>query len=103
MILQFSKPLDPASLESRVRVRYERGGAARAVPRVVQHYRARNRALVVTPEPAPPPRTEVVVELLEGIIDVDGRALLPRREARDPGEDPLPAGVADRVRFRSAP
>lgn len=103
MILQFSKPLDPSSLESRVRVRYERGGAASAAPRVVQHYRASNRALVVTPDPAPPPRTDVVVELLEGIIDVDGRALLARPGARDAGEDALPAGVVDRVRFRSGP
>lgn len=103
MILQFSKPLDPRSLESRIRVRYERGGIATAVPRVVHRYRDRNRALVVTPYPAPPPGTDVVVELLEGIIDVDGRALLPSPGARDPGEASLAAGVADRVRFRSAP
>jgi len=103
MILQFNKPLDPRSLESRIRVRYEQDGAATAAPRVLHQYRDRNRALVVTPYPAPPPRTEVVVELLEGIIDVDGRALLPSPGARAPGEAALTAGVVDRVRFRSGP
>ena len=87
MILQFSKSLDPRSLESRIRVRYERDGVATAAPRVDHRYRDRNRALVVMPDPAPPPRTDVVVELLEGIIDVNGRALAP----------PLV------VRFRSGP
>jgi hypothetical protein len=38
-----------------------------------------------------------VVELLEGIIDVDGRALAP-----EPGEPPTAGGVVGRVRFRSA-
>jgi len=100
MILQFNKPLDPRSLESRIRVRYEQGGVA---PRVLHQYRDRNRALVVIPDPAPPPRTDVVVELLEGIIDVDGRALVASPGSRAPGEAALTAGVVDRVRFRSGP
>jgi hypothetical protein len=98
MVLQFSKPLDPQSLEGRVRVRY---GASAPAPTVSYDYRQRYRALVITPEPPPPPGAEVVVELLEGIIDVDGRALTPRAEAGDraapPGE-----GVVDAVPFRSA-
>lgn len=102
MILQFSKPLDPRSLESRVRVRYEGGAAESAAPRVTLDYRDRNRALVLMPEPAPPPRTDVVVELLEGIIDVDGRALAPSAGAPEGGGGAGP-GVVDRVRFRSAP
>jgi hypothetical protein len=103
MILQFSKPLDPPSLEGRIRVRYERAGADTAAPRVVYRYRGRNRALLVTPDPAPPPSTDVVVELLEGIIDVDGRGLAPSPETPDAEESALPAGVVARVRFRSAP
>jgi hypothetical protein len=98
MILQFSKPLDPRSLESRVRVRYERRGVEMAAPRVGHQYRDRDRALVVIPEPAPPPRTDVVVELLDGIIDVDGRAL-----AGAAGAESLAAGVVHRERFRSGP
>jgi hypothetical protein len=96
MVLQFSKPLDPQSLEARVRVRY---GASTTAPRVDYEYRQRYRALVVTPEPPPPPGTEVVVELLEGIIDVDGRALTPRAGA---GEVAAGTGVVDAVAFRSA-
>jgi hypothetical protein len=55
---------------------------------------------VVKPDPPPPPHADVVVELLEGIIDVDGRALRPSGGARDAA---LPSGVVDRVKFRSAP
>jgi hypothetical protein len=95
MLIQFSKPLDPGSLEGRVRVRYP--GAASPVLRVLQEYRDRDRTLVVTPQPPPPAGAEVVVELLEGIIDVDGRALAP-----EPGEPPTAGGVVGRVRFRSA-
>ena len=101
MILQFSKPLDPPSLEGRVRVRY--GGGAMPAPGVTYEYRQRYRALVVLPDPPPPPGTEVMVELLEGIIDIDGRALAPALEARERSEPVVEGGVVDRVRFRSAP
>ena len=97
MILQFSKPLDPKSLESRLRVRYERAGAGDTTPAIVHHYRDRNRAVVLLPDPPPPAGTEVVVELLEGIIDVDGRALAAQSGASAEG------GIVDRVRFRSGP
>ena len=92
MILQFSKQLDPQSLESRVRVRYTGAPA----PATTWEYRQRYRALVITPEPPPPPGTEVVVELLDGIIDVDGRALV----ARAAGDATPAPGVIDAVRFR---
>lgn len=96
MVLTFSKPIDPQSLEGRLRVRY--AGAGASAPSLTYEYRQRYRALVVTPEPPPPPRGEVVLELLEGIIDVDGRALTPRQPAGQ-----LAAGVIDAVRFRSGP
>jgi hypothetical protein len=90
MIIQFSKPLDPRSLESRVRVRYGAEGALLA--KVSHDYRERARALVVSAQPPAPPGTEIVVELMEGIIDIDGRAL-----TGSGGAD----GVVERVRFRS--
>jgi hypothetical protein len=91
MVVQFSKPLDPRSLESRVRVR-----VGDRPPAPARHaYRERARALVVTVQPPPPPGTEVVLELLEGIIDIDGRALA--------ATGPPDGGVAERVRFRSGP
>jgi hypothetical protein len=98
MILQFNKPLEPRSLESRVRVRYERAGSAPVSARVQSLYRERNRALVLTPEPPPPPGADVIVELLEGIIDVDGRALTAHHAADAVSAE---AGVVDRIYFRS--
>jgi hypothetical protein len=100
MILQFSKPLDPQSLEARVRVRYPGLGTTPPVVPTYE-YRQRYRALVVTPDPPPPAGTDVLVELLEGIIDVDGRALSPRAMAAERGETTLEDGVVDVVRFRS--
>lgn len=99
MVLQFSKPLDPQSLEGRVRIRYP-GSNAPSAP-VSYEYRQRYRALVVSPEPAPPRGADVVVELLEGIIDVDGRALTVRAMATERGETVSDAAVVDAVRFRS--
>lgn len=83
VILQFNQNMDPRSFEGRVRVRYEQGGVVTATPRVSHAYRERYRALVVTPQPPPPAGVDVVVELLEGVIDVDGN------------------GVATEARFRS--
>ena len=92
MIIQFSKPLDPRSLESRVRVRYGTGGAP--VADVAHDYRERARALVVSPQPPPPPGTEIVVELMEGIIDIDGRALVGSGDAGGVVErGPLPERI----------
>jgi hypothetical protein len=88
MLLQFSKPMDPTRFAGAVRVRYEDG----RTPEVQLTYRDRSRALVITPGDPPPPDSEVVVELLEGIVDVNGRALL--------GDDPT-EGVAARLTFRT--
>jgi hypothetical protein len=84
LVLQFNKAMDPRSFENRVRVRYEKDGAAVGTPRVTQAYRDRYRALILSPSPPPPAGADVVVELLEGVIDVDGN------------------GVAGESRFRSA-
>jgi hypothetical protein len=105
MVLQFSKPLDPQSLEGRVRVRY-RGADGAATPDgsakpVAYEYRQRYRALIVTADPPPPRGSEIVLELLEGIIDVDGRALTPHAMAGDRGETVTEPGVVDAVSFRS--
>jgi hypothetical protein len=77
VILQFNKPMDPSRFDTAVSVRYERDGVAVASPRVAFDYRDRFRAVVITPDTPPPPHTVLVVELREGIIDVDGRALTP--------------------------
>jgi hypothetical protein len=75
VILQFSKDMDPARFEARVRMLYRSAGRETPAPRLSLAYRVRYRALVITPEPRPPRDVDVVVDLLEGIIDVDGRAL----------------------------
>jgi hypothetical protein len=77
VILQFNKPMDPSRFDTAVSVRYERDGVAVASPRVAFDYRDRFRAVVITPDTPPPPHTVLVLELREGIIDVDGRALTP--------------------------
>jgi hypothetical protein len=80
VILQFNKPMDPSRFDGAVTVRYEREGAAAGSPRVALDYRDRYRAVVITPDPAPPRGAVMVVELGDGIIDVDGRALAPLEE-----------------------
>ena len=88
MLLQFTKPMDATRFAGAVRVRYEDG----RTPEVQLTYRDQNRALVITPATPPPPDSEVVVELLEGVVDVNGRALL--------GDNPA-EGVAARLTFRT--
>jgi hypothetical protein len=78
LILQFSKPMDPSRFAAGIRLRYE--GKAAGTPRLTLDYRDRYRALVITPEPPAAPGSVVVVELLGGLIDVDGRALTPPEE-----------------------
>lgn len=77
VILQFNKPMDPSRFDTAVSVRYERDGVSLPAPRVAFDYRDRFRAVVITPDPPPSPGTVLVVELREGIIDVEGRALTP--------------------------
>jgi len=88
VILQFNKPMDPSRFESAVSVRYERAGEAAGSPRAAFDYRDRFRALVITPETPPPPGAVMVVELGDGIIDVDGRALAPPEEPLRFGRKP---------------
>jgi hypothetical protein len=95
MIVQFSRPMDPSRLEAGVRIRYERNGVATGTPEAKVHYRDRYRALVITPEPPPPPGTDVVVELLDVVVDVAGRRLAGRESANE--AEP----VVERIRFRS--
>lgn len=103
MIIQFSNSMDPIRLETRVRVRYERRGAAMDTPQIHVDYRDRYRVLVLTPETPPPPGTDVVVELLDGIIDVEGHALVRRSAPGGPDETSLADHVVEQVRFRSNP
>jgi hypothetical protein len=89
MLLQFTKPMDATRFAGAVRVRYEDG----RTPEVQLTYRDQNRVLVITPATPPPPDSEVVVELLEGVVDVNGRALV--------GDNPA-KGVAVRLTFRTS-
>jgi hypothetical protein len=77
MIVQFNKAMDPSRFDSRVRVRLQQGDAALPSPRVKLDYSDPYRALVITPDPPPPAGCLVLVELLDGVIDVNGRALTP--------------------------
>ena len=98
MIVQFSKPMDPARLERGVRVRFERHGDIVGFPAVKLDYRDGQRVLVITPDMPPPPSSEVVVDLLDAVVDVDGRGLVPATK-----QDGVPAGVVERIHFRSGP
>ena len=100
MIVQFSKQMDPSRFEGGVRVRYEQRGVVVGLPRVAQQYRDRYRALVLTPEAPPPADADVVVELLESVLDVDGRALTPRVAPKG-GDRGNERAVVERLRFRS--
>jgi hypothetical protein len=102
MIIQFSNAMDPTRLETGVRVRYERSGHPEGTPRVRCDYRDRYRALVITPQTPPPRGVDVVVDLRDVVIDVDGHALAPRVGQRRDGPAPTDDTV-DEVRFRSRP
>lgn len=80
MIVQFNKAMDPSRFASQLRARYQQGEAALPPPRLTLDYSDPYRALVITPEPPPPADCLVLLELLGGIIDVNGRALAPPEE-----------------------
>jgi hypothetical protein len=95
MILQFSRAMDAGRFASGVKVRYERQGVVLGTPAVALDYEAGHRALVITPQSAPPEGSEVVVDLLDVVVDVSGRGLVAR-DAHDPVD-----GVVESVRFRA--
>ena len=91
IVVQFNKHMDEMSFAGRVRLRYADENDALTGLRLL--YEDTNRALVVDPgEPLASGR-ELVLELLEGIVDVDGQALTP-------GATPAAAGVVETVRYR---
>jgi hypothetical protein len=81
-VIQFSKQMDEESFTGRVRVRYV-DAAGEGSFKVTARYDEERRALVVDPGALLRADREVEIELLPGIIDVDGMALEPRpgREA----------------------
>jgi hypothetical protein len=97
VIVQFSKPMDPARFDEGVRVRYEREGAVAGSPAISLQYRDRSRALVITPDPPPPPGSDLVVELLDVLVDVGGARLVRRGSTDGPSE------VVERIRFSTVP
>ncbi len=101
VIIQFSKHMDPSRFEANVSVRYEREGTPAGVPEVSRTYNDRYRALVLTPRPPPGPRTDVVVDLLPALIDIDGRALEARDAPERGGHEASISPAVERLRFRS--
>ena len=81
--IQFSRDVDPASLEKRIRVQYskeesaERGEAQPPAIAFAVRYDAGTRALVVTPTRALERFRQVTLELLDGIVGKDGAVLQP--------------------------
>jgi hypothetical protein len=91
IVLQFNKHMDEISFSGRVRVRY--ADTAAAMPKLRLLYEDTSRALVVDPgEPLAPGR-ELVLELLEGIVDIHGIPLASG------GKAPA-AGVIESIRYR---
>jgi hypothetical protein len=92
IVVQFDRAMDEESFKERVRLREEAG----AEIGVQLMYDESRRSLVVSPVRAPPPGRRVRVELLPGIVDVDGVPLAPRpgREAEGEIVDVLRYDVA---------
>jgi hypothetical protein len=76
-VIQFSKQMDEESFSGRVRVRYVESPGEEAFT-IKARYDEERRALVIDPGTRLRPGREVEIELLPGIIDVDGLALEPR-------------------------
>jgi hypothetical protein len=85
--------MDEISFAGRVRLHYADTSGGPSGPRLL--YEDTNRALVVDPgEPLEAGR-EVILELLEGIVDVEGLALAPQ------GTPPA-KGIVETLRYRVA-
>ena len=90
LLIQFSKQMDPTSFAARVRLRYVGDEASFDPPRAT--YDASRRTLLVETGTLTPER-ELECQLLEGIIDAHGQALIPR-------QGPIVSGVVDVLRYR---
>jgi hypothetical protein len=73
LVVQFNKSMDSGSFTGRVRLRPVDAGAPAAEIRIA--YDENKHALVVEPARPLPAGRELVLELMDGIIDVHGRAL----------------------------
>jgi hypothetical protein len=89
LVVQFNKSMDSGSFTGRVRLRPAEADGAQEEIRVV--YDETKKALVVEPARPLPAGRELVLELMDGIIDVNGRALAI-----------APAASLEAVRFRVA-
>jgi hypothetical protein len=92
LLIQFSKYMDPTSFTGRVKLRYA-GDAQTFEPARVTYDASRRTLLVETG--ALTPGRELQFELMEGLIDVHGQALVPRQGA-------IVSGVVDVLRYRVA-
>ena len=92
LLIQFSKYMDPTSFSGRVRLRY--AGEPQTFEPARFTYDASRRTLFVEPGALTPGR-ELQFELMEGLIDVQGQALVPRQGA-------IVSGVVDVLRYRVA-
>jgi hypothetical protein len=73
LVVQFNQSMDSASFTGRVRLRPADVGEP--APEIKIAYDENKHALVVEPTQPLPPGRELVLELMDGIIDVHGRAL----------------------------
>jgi hypothetical protein len=89
LVVQFNKSMDSGSFTGRVRLRPAEADGAQEEIRVV--YDETKKALVVEPARPLPAGRELVLELMDGIIDVNGRALTA-----------APGASLEAVRFRVA-
>jgi Bacterial Ig-like domain len=91
LVVQFNKSMDERSFAGRVRLRLADTPADTEDVRLA--YDESKHALVVEPARALPPGRELVLELMDGIIDVHGLALTKGGVAA--------AGAVEAVRFRT--
>jgi uncharacterized protein YdeI (BOF family) len=73
LVVQFNQSMDSASFTGRVRLRS--AGVGEPAQEIKIAYDESKHALVVEPMQPLPPGRELVLELMDGIIDVHGRAL----------------------------